>query len=209
MPPQDVVGRARPFLAHQVVDLEARQAAAERLAHVRRVTSRRPAAASRACRRPGPGAGPIRRRRGTGCRRLRAGASASTCPPPMSPPGSGAEPVHGAAQRAEVRLQLLERLLRKDAVGRELAADDRQRRREAGGRIEVERVVARHGRGAASSRRPASARMPAKLQTTSAGLDRPLEGAIHDVAQVLRFHRLDGGAVRARRTRARRSCRPA
>ena len=35
MPPQDVFGRARPLLAHQVVDLEARQAAAERLAQVR------------------------------------------------------------------------------------------------------------------------------------------------------------------------------
>ena len=34
VPPQDVVRGARPFLAHQVVDLEARQAAAELLAHV-------------------------------------------------------------------------------------------------------------------------------------------------------------------------------
>ena len=33
VPPEDVLGRARPFLAHQVVDLEARQASAKRLAH--------------------------------------------------------------------------------------------------------------------------------------------------------------------------------
>ena len=95
-------------------------------------------------------------------------------------------------QRAEVRLQLFERLLRKDPVGRELAADDRQRRREAGWGVEVERVVACHGRGARRSVVLQGADA-GKAPDDVAGPDRPIEAAIHHVAQVLRFDGLDGG----------------
>ena len=60
-------------------------------------------------------------------------------------------------------------------------------RREAGGRIDVERVVARHRRGLGWSRRPAGRGCRRSSRRRRAGSICRWKAAVHDVAQVLRF----------------------
>ena len=56
----------------------------------------------------------------------------------------------GAAREAHDRLQLFQRVLGELAVGRDLAAEDREQRRPAGVGVEVEDIVAGDGRGVAA-----------------------------------------------------------
>ncbi len=139
--PQHVVGSLRPFVRHQIADLGRRQVGAEvwseivkaACAEARMSTDPRAVGARQAAgvalaqertREPQPGDQPLdavdieiatRQRRALG---------------PVRP-------------RAEHRRELAVGLLRETAIGRDLAAIDRQQRRLAGDPVELQHVVAR------------------------------------------------------------------
>ena len=153
-PPQHVVGGARPFLAHEIVDLGRGQAVAEILAEIGRSSSRRPAPSARSepCRRARPRTS-VRGQRRVAALQL------------GDPRGDAAGRQIAAGQhravgprglhRGEERLQLVERVLGELAIGRELAAEDRQHRcaRRAVAGVELQHVVARDRRRVGLRRR--------------------------------------------------------
>ena len=113
----------------------------------------------------------------------------------MSPPGSAAPAVQAPRAEAHDRLQLLQRVLGELAVGRDLAAEDRQQRRPAVAGVEVEDIVAGDGRGVAAGvvvERPHAGIGPDDV----GGRDLALEVAVDHPAQIVGLVRRDRGRRR-------------
>ena len=126
--PQHVVGSLRRrFVRHQIADLGRRQVGAEVWSEIVEAPGGRQDVADPRARRPAPGGG--RGSRSGTDRRAAARRSASSMPSTSkSPPGSGA-PLVRVWPRAEHRRELFVGLLGETAIGRDLAAVDRQQRR--------------------------------------------------------------------------------